>query len=138
MPDDNQTVTEPRSAVEAASDPSHGGSVAMSNEDYRAVSQAQIAYPKYADDAANAAAPRTIVSGVERLEHLVDVASKALAGAMGFAEPLIGSFEASIMPDGPPGDKSLTQDRIHTAVSRVEAVFADLSSLISRAKAAHG
>ena len=110
MPDDNQTVTEPRSAVEAASDPSHGGSVAQ----------------------------RTIKAGVERLKGLAEEGRTLVDDMMEHVLSMAGSAQG--MPqkdDGNPGP-DVSTNNMHRAIAEIETAFGVLGKLIASAKAAHG
>lgn len=108
MSDDNQTVTEPRSAVEAASDPSHGGSVGQ----------------------------RTIMSGVERIKGAVQQGENAVDELEAFVASLVGDVENA--GDVSVTDAKGTVSAVHGAANAVEGIFARLAGLVKRAKAAHG
>ena len=142
MPDDNQTVTEPRSAVEAASDPSHGGSfnAVQSVDVYTAYLQAQAQAAQQAVGTMNAPPPAapTVKSGIGRLRGIRDEAEK-----------LIGEFEGFVgeMEGNPPMNSSGsklnpaqagTAGAIHDAANDLRSVFSRLADLVKRAKAAHG
>jgi hypothetical protein len=123
MPDDNQTaaaglianqtVTEPRSAVEAASDPSHGGSAPTSQF--------------------------TVKSAANRLHAVVGEAEGALAEFEDMVCEMIGGDRAKQQN---PSDKlppvgGVVGD-LHVAAAGIEGLFARMSALVKRAKAAHG
>ena len=112
MPDDNQAVTEPRNAVEAASDPSHGGAVAEGT-----IKAAMVRFQKAACKAAD------FTSDFASLMSDIDGGEDPPAT---FVDDMIDGIE------GP------TAKGLHSAADAVEALFDRLSSLVTRAMAAHG
>ena len=110
MPDDNQTVTEPRSAVEAASDPSHGGSVAE---------------------------PKTILSACDRFSALVGTLQDVAIHAGELLDSIEGKTEAFLIEEFDP-DAESTPGMLHAAADESERLVARLADFVKRAKAAHG
>jgi hypothetical protein len=141
LPDPAQVVQpEPRSAVEAAADPAHGGGVVA---DAFASAKAQgwdvnDFQPSAALSAARAqvSAPRTIVSGVERVKAAVADAEATLGEFEDFVSRIGGDvwqIEASEAAQG-----TTTVEMVHFAASLVEGVGSHVADLLKRAKAAHG
>jgi hypothetical protein len=137
MPDDNQTaaaglmanqtVTEPRSAVEAASDPSHGGAPI----EVFSLAEAQ----KKISEVVGASSP-TIMSGVERIKRAVKGAESLVGEFEGFVVNMVGEVDGAATDVGEFAGSSITQ--LHRSADAVEEIFARLADLVKRAKAAHG
>ena len=138
MPDDNQTaaaglmanqtVTEPRSAVEAASDPSHGGSIQH---------MGQLVDGLLGKPITDSVAPRTIVSGVERLKTVASGSRMIVNEFGGVVRAMTGRAEGAVEREVDEAAVG-TADAIHSALDVIEEAFGRLLAMVQRAKAAHG
>lgn len=117
---------EPRSPVEAAADPAHGGGMPGAFGDFRADD-----HPK-AD-----ASPRTIVSGVERLMQIAKGSRFLVNDLDRVVGALTGRTEGEVVNKWDGGVMG-TADSMHGALDVIEEAMGRLVAMTMRAKAAHG
>ena len=149
LPDPAQVVhPEPRSAVEAAADPAHGGGEAPSVFDEHnesvwpaekvAQSTAEYGRPGFVTPPLSApnTSHRTIVSGVERVKAAVADAEATLGEFEDFVSRIGGDVRQLETSEAVQG--TTTVEMVHFAASLVEGVGSHVADLLKRAKAAHG